>query len=197
MHGLIFVELKKYVESRYNHETWELLLEKAGLKHQMYMVSAVYPDGDALSLVTLACQATGLSASVVLEDFGQFMVPDLMEQYKFLLKPEWGLLEFLEHTEETIHKIMRFHKGVAPPKLAVHRIADNKAILHYSSTRRMCPLLKGMVKGSAKHFREDVTVLETGCMLQGAAECTITVQVDSVKPRAEAGAFQKAVAPSH
>jgi predicted hydrocarbon binding protein len=197
MHGLIFVELKKYVESKYNHETWELLLEKAGLKHQMYLASAVYPDGDALSLVTLACQATGLSSAAVLEDFGSFMVPDLIEQYKFLVKPEWGLLEFLENTEETIHKIMRFHKGVTPPRLAVHRVAENKSIIRYSSARKLCPLLKGMVKGSAKYYREEVTVMETSCMMQGDPECTVTVQVESVKRRTDAGEIQKAAAPSN
>jgi predicted hydrocarbon binding protein len=195
MHGLIFVELKKYVEARYNQETWEQLLEKAGLKHQMYRASSVYPDGDALNLVALACQMAGLSATVVLEDFGQFMVPDLIEQYKFLVKPNWGLLEFLENTEETIHKIMRFHPGVTPPRLAVHRTADDKAVISYGSARRLCPMLKGMVKGAAEYYKEEVTVLETSCMLRGDPECTFTVQVDSVKPHADAGAFQKAMAP--
>jgi predicted hydrocarbon binding protein len=195
VHGLIFVELKKYVDARYNQETWERLLDKAGLKHQMYLASSIYPDGDALNLVTLACQMTGLSAAVVLEDFGNFMVPDLIEQYKFLVKPEWGLLAFLENTEETIHKIMRFHQGVTPPRLAVHRLADNKVIISYGSARRLCSLLKGMVKGAAKVYKEEVTVLETSCMLRGDPECTFTVEVDSVKPRADAGAFQKAMAP--
>jgi predicted hydrocarbon binding protein len=195
MHGLIFVELKKYVEARYNQETWELLLEKAGLKHQMYLASSVYPDGDALNLVTLACQMTGLTASAVLEDFGNFMVPDLIEQYRFLIKPNWGLLEFLENTEETIHKIMRFHQGVTPPRLAVHRLSDSKVIISYGSARRLCALLRGMVKGSAKFFKEEVTVVETSCMQRGDPECTFTVQVDAVKPHADSGAFQKAVAP--
>lgn len=195
MHGLIFVELRKYVESKYDHETWELLLEKAGLQHHMYLGSAVYPDGDALALVNIACQMTGLSAGVVLEDFALFMVPDLIEQYKFLVKPDWGLLEFLENTEEMIHKIMRFHQGATPPRLAVERVAGDKAIIRYSSARRLCPLLKGMVKGSAKYYCEEVTLLESKCMLQGDPECTISVQVDSVKPQADAGAAQKAVAP--
>ena len=197
MHGLIFVELKKYVETKYNHETWELLLEKAGLKHQMYMASAVYPDGDAMSLVTLACQATGLSAAVVLEDFGAFIVPDLIEQYKFLVKPEWGLLGFLENTEETIHKIMRFHKGVTPPRLAVQRLGDDRAIIRYSSARKLCPMLKGMVKGSAKYYHEEVTIAETSCMLIGDPECTVTVQVDTVRPKADAAVANKAALSSN
>jgi hypothetical protein len=56
-------------------------------------------------------------------------------------------------------------------------------------------MLKGMVKGAAEYYKEEVTVLETSCMLRGDPECTFTVQVDSVKPHADAGAFQKAMAP--
>lgn len=195
MHGLIFVELKKYVETRYNKETWETLLEKAGLKHQIYLQSSVYPDGDALALIGKACEMTGLAPKAVLEDFGEFIVPDLIEQYKFLVKPTWGLLDFLENTEETIHKIMRFHKGVTPPHLGAHRLAPDKLVITYSSGRKMCALLRGMVKGSAKYYREEVTLMESRCMLQGDAECSFTIQVANAKVRPGTSVFQKAVSP--
>src|SRR5262245_27905229 len=117
MHGLIFIELKKYVETKFDSATWEKLLEKAGQKHQLYLAATVYPDSDILKLVTTACEMTGLTANAVLEDFGRFIAPDLIEQYKFLINPNWGLLDFLANTEETIHKIVRFSQGrdSAPP----------------------------------------------------------------------------------
>src|SRR5690242_7808413 len=195
MHGLIFVELRKYVEARYNKETWEALLEKAGLKHQIFLQSSIYPDGDALALVGKACEMTGMAPKVVLEDFGEFMVPDLIEQYKFLVKPSWGLLDFLENTEDTIHKIMRFHRGVTPPHLGANRLAHDKLVITYSSGRKMCALLKGMVKGSAKYYHEEATLMESRCMLQGDAECSFTIQVANAKVRPGTSAFQKAVSP--
>ena len=196
MHGLIFTELKKYVVSKFDAATWEKLLEKAGLKHQMYLASAVYPDKDIMALVTTACEMTGLPAKTVLEDFGQFIAPGLIEQYKFLINPSWRLLDFLANTEETIHKIVRFHKGVTPPRLVTTRVADDKLIITYTSQRRMCTLLKGIVKGAAKYYKEDVTVLESRCMLQGDPECVVTVQVESAKVRPTAPAFQKAATSS-
>ncbi len=196
MHGLIFVELKKFVVSKFDEKTWETLLEKAGLKHQLYLASTVYPDQDAIALVSTACQMTGLKPNVVLEDFGEFILPDLIEQYKFLVKPEWKLLDFLQNTEETIHKIMRFHKGVTPPRLGAHRIEENKLLISYSSQRRMCALLKGMVRGSAKYYKEQITMIESRCMLQGDSECVVSVQVDSATVRTQANAFQKSVAPN-
>lgn len=183
MHGLIFAELKRYVETKFDSKTWDTLLDKAGLKGNMYIAAAVYPDGDILALVNTACNMTGLSAKAVLEDFGEFIAPQLIAQYGFLIKPEWSLLDFLCNTEETIHKVVRFHQGVTPPRLAVTRMSDDKVIISYDSARKMCALLKGIVKGAAKHFKEDVSVLESKCMLQGDPACVVTVQVETAKRR--------------
>lgn len=183
MHGLIFAELKRYVETKFDAKTWDTLLDKAGLKGNMYIAAAVYPDGDILALVNTACTMTGLSAKAVLEDFGEFIAPQLIAQYGFLIKPEWSLLDFLCNTEETIHKVVRFHQGVTPPRLSVTRLSDDKVIISYDSARKMCPLLKGIVKGAARHYKEDVSVLESKCMLQGDPACIVTVQVETARKR--------------
>jgi predicted hydrocarbon binding protein len=194
MHGLIFAELKKYVQARFDDKTWEVLLEKAGLKGNLYMASTVYPDSDILALVNTACQMTGLAAKAVLEDFGEFIAPDLVGQYSFLIKPEWTLLDFLANTEETIHKVVRFNKGVTPPRLSVTRQGDERVVISYDSARRMCALLKGIVKGAAKLYKEDVIITETRCMLQGDPSCVVTVQVAAKRspgytPTQKAGAL--------
>jgi predicted hydrocarbon binding protein len=183
MHGLIFSELKRYVETKFDAKTWNALLENAGLKGNMYIAAAVYPDNDILALVNTACNMTGLTANAVLEDFGEFIAPQLIGQYSFLVKPEWSFLDFLCNTEETIHKVVRFHQGVTPPRLAVTRLSDDKAMISYDSARRMCALLKGIVKGAAKHYKEDVSVLESRCMLQGDPACVVTVQVETARHR--------------
>lgn len=190
MHGLIFSELKKYVETKFDSKTWQTLLEKAGLKGNMYLAASVYPDSDLLALVTTACQMTGLAPKAVLEDFGEFIAPDLVAQYLFLIKPEWTFLDFLCNTEETIHKVVRFHKGVTPPRLVVNRISDSAVVISYDSERKMCALLKGIVKGAAAHYKEKADIVESTCMLQGDAACTFTVEV-SAKQRADSKSFPK------
>jgi predicted hydrocarbon binding protein len=181
MHGLIFSELKKYVETKFDSKTWQTLLEKAGLKGNLYLSASVYPDSDLISLVTKACEMTGLAPKAVLEDFGDFIAPDLVKQYAFLIKPEWNLVDFLCNTEETIHKVVRFHPGVTPPRLVVRRIGDDRVTISYDSERKMCALLKGIVKGAARHYGKSVSIVESRCMLQGDPECTIHVQVEAAK----------------
>jgi len=193
MHGLIFSELKKYVETKFDAKTWNTLLDQAGLKGNLYLAASVYPDNDLLSLVTTACKATGLTPNAILEDFGDFIAPDLIRQYGFLVKPDWTLVDFLCNTEETIHKIVRFHPGVTPPQLIVRRVDDDRVTISYDSKRKMCALLKGIVKGTARQYKKTVSIVESRCMLRGDAECTVHVQVEAAadaKP-----AFQTAAAP--
>lgn len=194
MHGLIFSELKKYVETKFDAKTWEALLEKAGLKGNLYLASSIYPDRDLLSLVTTASQMTGLAPKAILEDFGEFVAPHLIRQYEFLIRPEWSLVDFLCNTEETIHKVLRFHAGVTPPRLVVKRIADDRVTISYDSQRKMCGLLKGIVKGAARHYGKSASIVESRCMLQGDPECTVHVQVQAAKEPASPSA-RKATAP--
>jgi len=195
MHGLIFSELKKYVESKFDAKTWDTLEEKAGVRGNLYLASSVYPDSDLLSLVTTACKMTGLAPREILEDFGDFIAPDLIRQYNFLVKPEWSLVDFLCNTEDTIHKIVRFHPGVAPPQLMVRRVSDDRVTISYDSKRKMCALLKGIVKGAARHYNKSVSIVESRCMLQGDPECTVHVQVGAVTEQTARAIMQKQAVP--
>lgn len=195
MHGLIFAELKKYVETKFDTKTWEALLEKAGLKGNLYLAASVYPDSDLISLVTKACEMTGLAPKAVLEDFGDFIAPDLVKQYSFLVKPEWTLVDFLCNTEETIHKVVRFHAGVTPPRLVVRRVADDRVTISYDSDRRLCALLKGIVRGAARHYNKGVSIVESRCMLQGDPECTFHVQVEAAQSQLGAPLQKTAASP--
>ena len=61
MHGIIFSELRKYVEARTRDSGWSTLLEKAGLGGKLYMSVGEYPDSDVLALLTAASAVTGHS----------------------------------------------------------------------------------------------------------------------------------------
>jgi hypothetical protein len=51
MHGIIFSELKKYVDERLGAAAWGALLEKAGMSGRIFMPVQEYPDADAVKLV--------------------------------------------------------------------------------------------------------------------------------------------------
>jgi Haem-NO-binding len=177
MHGIIFSELKKYVETRFSVETWPTLLNEAGLGSKLYMGIQSYPDQDAVALVTTAARLTGQSAPAILEDFGTFIAPDLLGMYRTLLRPDWKTLELLENVERTIHTVVRArHHGAAPAQITCSRTGPNEVILTYRSARRMCPVAKGIVLGLGQYYGQKVSVRETQCTHRGAETCMMTVR---------------------
>ncbi|HEY3057507.1 MAG TPA: heme NO-binding domain-containing protein [Chloroflexota bacterium] len=178
MHGIIFSELKKYVETRFGASTWPALLKEAGLGSKLYMNVQSYPDQDAVALVMTASRMTGKPAPAILEDFGEFIAPDLLNMYRTLVRPEWKTIELLENVEHTIHTVVRArHPGAAPAQIACTRTGPNEAVLTYTSARKMCPVAQGIIRGLGTSFKQQVSIDETSCMHRGNPSCRMTVRV--------------------
>jgi hypothetical protein len=178
MHGILFTELRRYVGTKFGKETWNDFLKNAGLETKAYMPFEAYPDEEMMALVATASKMTGQPASNVLQDFGEFIAPDLLIMYQGLIKPEWRTLDVLEHTEATIHTVVRQkNAGAEPPELVSERRRSNEVVITYRSARKMCDVAKGIAKGMAKHYNEQIVISEASCMLKGDAACVISVKL--------------------
>lgn len=174
MHGIIFSELRKYIETKTGDKGWDELMAKVGLGTKLYTPFGAYPDAEIVALVTAASEKTGRPAYAVLEDFGEFIAPTLISMYGHLLDPKWKTIDVLEHVEDTVHTVVRVkNQGAAPPILKITRTGPSEAVLKYDSPRKLCAVAKGIAKGVGKHFKENLSIAETQCMHRGAPHCTI------------------------
>jgi len=108
------------------------------------------------------------------EAFGEFIAPSLLKMYRHLLKPNWKSLDIIEHTEGTVHAVVRTSdKNALPPKLLRRRTGPDTVILVYDSPRKMCALAIGIGKGLARHFKETLSIDQTQCMHKGGKFCEI------------------------
>lgn len=181
MHGVIFVEMEKYVDTKFGGDTWNTLLASAGLGAKAYSGTKTYPDEEVIALVSTASKMTGIPIPAILEDFGEFIVPDLAKTYKVLIRPRWKTLDLLENTESIMHRMVRAaYRGATPPILKSSRVSPNEVVITYGSQRKMCALAKGIVKGIAALYAEQVTLTETTCMLKGDHTCTL--RISTVRP---------------
>ena len=177
MHGLIFVELKKFVVARLGEAAWRELLSRAGLQGREYLPVQEHPDAEAIALMAETGARTGLDGDALLQLLGEFMAPDLLRMYGSLLQREWKTLDVVEHTESTIHRVMRVRNPEAGAlAMRAERRGPDEVTLTYASPRRMCGLAKGIVRGLAAHFQERVRIAEAACMHQGAPECRIRIE---------------------
>ena len=125
----------------------------------------------------VAAKATGKPPQIILEEFGEFIAPDLLALYRALIKPEWRTLDLLENAESTIHRVVRARSPDArPPELKCSRIRESEVVIQYASPRKMCAVARGIVRGVATHYGDTISMIDTGCMLRGAIQCTITVR---------------------
>jgi predicted hydrocarbon binding protein len=178
MQGIMFIELSRFIDERLGSGEWEKALAAAGLSDRTYTPREPGSDQEFVALVTSVAGRAGEPVQSILEAFGEFVAPDLLGGlYGMLLKEDWDLLDFLEHTEGSIHTVVRARDpAAAPPRLRTIRSGPDEVLIFYDSPRRMCSVAKGIVRGAAKHFGERVELIESRCMLAGAARCEITVR---------------------
>ena len=177
MHGTIFTELEKFVVTRLGEEAWGALKAKSGVPaDRSYDPLATYPDEELMTLVANGSAITGLPVPALLEDFGDFIAPDLLEMYWGAIAPEWRTLDVIEHTESTIHTVVRLnHPGAAPPYLHATRTSDREVTVVYTSPRRLCAVAKGISRGIARHYGETIEIRDVSCMHRGDAECVMVI----------------------
>jgi Haem-NO-binding len=85
---------------------------------------------------------------------------------------------FLLTVEDRIHELVRATVPDArPPQLHVEPLGEDGVRISYSSPRKLCVLLGGLVEGTASHFGEAADIAEVECMLRGDPACLFEVRL--------------------
>ncbi|MGR8940818.1 MAG: FAD-dependent oxidoreductase [Gammaproteobacteria bacterium] len=178
MHGMVFGELKKFVDKKLGGDTWRTALLKAGLGSRVYVPIKVYPDTEILALISTLSGLTGMESPQILKEFGTFISADLLLLFRRQIQKNWTVMDLFEQIEDTIHNVVRLRNpGAKPPQLRVKRLSPENIVIHYTSSRRMCALGIGLIKGIADQFGDPITVSESSCMLHGDPACTIQIKL--------------------
>lgn len=164
MHGSMFVLLRRFVENAYDFSTWIKLVEAAGIKHAYYQMHEVYPTQEMYDIVHKASEFTGIPVHELLEQFGEFLVSDLLLVYNRYIDPSWRTYDMLLNTEAAMHAAVKREDNKAnPPMLLVTKKGSKQLIVDYHSQRRMAGVAVGIIKGIAGYFHEkdlvEVTLL--------------------------------------
>jgi predicted hydrocarbon binding protein len=178
MQGIMFVELSGFVEELLGPKAWKETLVEAGLEDRAYTLDAPGPDDEFLALAASAATRAGRPQQAILEMFGEFLAPHLLGgELGALVDPDWDLFQFLECTEAAIHTVVRARDPDArPPKLRVVCPISDEILVLYESPRRLCSVAKGIIRGAARHYEQNIRISEPRCMLAGAKRCEITVR---------------------
>jgi hypothetical protein len=173
MHGLIFAGLRGYVEGKRDPETaWEALGERA------YVIHESHPDEVFLEALERTGRLLGMEPDELLRDFGVFTGRRFFPRlFPMMYSPHISSRSFLPVVDEQIHSIVRkAAPGSITPGLAVH-VDDGDVVIAYSSVRKLCVFLSGLLEGTALYFGERATLAEQTCMRNGDPVCLIRMQL--------------------
>ena len=175
MHGIVFFLFQRFAENTLGQDAWSTLFDESGIPPKSYSPSKAHADEDFLGLVGAASRLAGKTQPEFLEAFGEYLGPEFLTLHARLIQPEWRALDVVANAEEVIHTVVRAkNPGALPPVLRTQRTSPAEVQLVYSSERRVCALAKGMVKGLASHFDEQIEIQEDMCMLDGDPFCTMS-----------------------
>jgi predicted hydrocarbon binding protein len=169
VHGLIFASFRDYLVTEHGAELANDVL--AG--EPQYTLSEAYPDEQFLALLERACGRTGLSQDDLLFEFGAFTAATTFARlYSVLFKLSPTARDFLLTVETPIHEVVREALPEArPPEIAVTDHGDEGLEIVYTSPRRICAMLRGLVEGTGRVYDEVIQVQELECMHRGASAC--------------------------
>ncbi|UPV99477.1 heme NO-binding domain-containing protein [Halorussus gelatinilyticus] len=195
MHGIIFKSLKDFVVRDHGHETWDAVRRAADLDGRVYLPIDTYDDGELIRLAEAVGDETGTPTPDLLEAFGRVAAGQLLDTYGNVVADDWTTLDVVANAEAGIHTVLRAHNpDLDPPELVCRReqgeeagtreegeaseedeMSEGRVRVVYRSPRRLCFVAKGIVRGVADHYGEEVQVTEPTCMHEGADHCELVV----------------------
>jgi len=113
----------------------------------------------------------------MLRDFGAFTAETTFARlYPAFFTIAGDTRSFLLSVEDRIHELVRATvPNAAPPALAVRPAGAQGVEIVYTSTRRLCRLLEGLVVGTGHYYGEKINITEVECMNKGASACRFQV----------------------
>jgi hypothetical protein len=169
---LIFASLRDYTAVRLDEqravELWS---------DRIFELSEAYDDEWFVAQLARLATATGEPTDEIQRGFGAFAAKETFARLFPAYYEESGdTFTFLLGIEEKIHELVRATiAGATPPRLHVQQLDSLGVLVTYTSDRKLCPLLEGLVRGTADHYGDDVVLDEIQCMHRGDTGCVFTV----------------------
>jgi hypothetical protein len=178
--GVLFNVVEDVVVDAFGADTWDDLLDAAGLDGA-YTSLGNYDDDDLAAIVSAAGDALSLTRAEVLRFVGREAFARLAARYPDYPNDLGSSRALLHRLDDVIHpQVLNLYPGAHPPAFeAIDRDGD-EMLLVYRSSRQLCHLAEGLVFGAAAAYGEVVDVSQAQCVLDGADECHLVVRYGEI-----------------
>ncbi len=177
--GLIFESVREFVSEEYGEDTWDKLLDDAGLEG-IYTRLGNYPYRQLVSIVGAAAKTLDKSPPEAWRLAGRAAFVKLRNHSPAQIDSFENSQQLFHHLEDTIHqRVTILHPESSPPKFQISE-EGNDILLIYSSHRGLCHLAEGLASGAVKYFRQTAKVEQTHCGLDSGSSCHIRISYQTI-----------------
>ncbi|MBF0285345.1 MAG: heme NO-binding domain-containing protein [Magnetococcales bacterium] len=182
MLGFFIHRFRAFVVAHGGEAAWNQTLADAKSVRDAIPPDQYLPEGESLAILAAglrACGAPEEDAAPWLESFGRSLAPELVDLGMTwgLCNPRWGAMDYVDHVQHVIHSgFVKLCPSARPPTILSLRYTPAKALVIYRSSRKLCPLVPGIIHGIADGLQERLLIEERRCMLQGDPECWFFVR---------------------
>ena len=161
MYGLVNKAIEGLVRSNHGDDTWNQIVETAGLELSGFVSLESYDDAITYQLVEAASKVLGASAEAILEGFGEYWIIYTAEEgYGQLLERSGDTIEeFLENLDQLHTRVGLTMPHLRPPTIHSDVQADGSVRLEYYSEREgLAPMVVGLMRGLARRYGKTAEV---------------------------------------
>ncbi len=177
MKGMIFNLFEHFICDAFTEESWDKIIESSQLIHgnETYIPKA-FADEDFKCLVVAANRELHLAVPDLLEMFGKYSFPHIMEKFPNYFKQASHCFDVIMRLDEIISKDMR---EALPneylPEVFIKPVEGNIIEIEYKSKRKLCEYLEGLIYGCAHHFKNNIQIHHHHCMHYGHDYCGLRI----------------------
>ena len=96
----------------------------------------------------------------LLEAFGLFLLPKLIEKHDYIIHQYNHPLDLIEGIEQHIHiEVKKLYDDAELPTFNNISRTENKLVIEYTSQKELSHLAIGLIRGTLKHFNINGTIL--------------------------------------
>lgn len=167
MKGIVFTEFLEMVDDKFGFEVTEHIIEKS--KHQLstqgaYTAVGTYPHHEIIALVSSLSQQSHIPISQLVTVFGEHLLGQFAKKYGVFFSTVNDTFSFLNSIDNHIHvEVKKLYPNAQLPKFECYHPnnEENKLVMIYTSERAMSDLASGLIEGTIKYYKENITFSKT------------------------------------
>lgn len=160
MKGIVFTEFLEMVESKFNYNLVDEILNETDLPSGgIYTAIGTYDHSEIIKLVSKLSEKTNIPVEDLVYSFGVHLFDVFSKGYTQFFAKATNAFEFLYSIENYIHtEVKKLYPDAELPSFQITKTTDTHLVMIYSSERKMAKLAHGLIDGCLNYYGEKAEV---------------------------------------